>query len=51
MDDPVGTGYIRLDYFGSVYSGMFVVKFVVQLLAKGTEWRYIGNAKTAATTR
>ena len=43
MDDPVGTGYISLDDFGSVYRGMLAVKFVVQLLAESTEGRNIGN--------
>ena len=51
MDDPIGTGYIRLDNFSAVYGGMLTVRFVVQLLAESTEGRHIGNPKTAATTR
>ena len=50
MDDSVGTGYIRLDDFGSVYRGILTVKFVIQLLAKSTERCHIGNPKTPSVS-
>ena len=44
MNDPVCAGDIRLDDFRPVYSGMFAVGFVVELLAESAERRYAGDA-------
>ena len=48
---PFARGDIRLDDFRPVYSGMFAVGFVVELLAESAERRYAGDAKATATTR
>ena len=48
MNDTVGAGYVRFRDFRSVYGGMFTMKLVIQLLAKGAERRDVGDTKATS---